>query len=209
LTPEIAFFSTDVFCYNCKMRITGGEFCGRRLSVPDGNGVRPTQDRVREALFSMLMNKISTALFVDLYAGCGSVGLDALSRGAADVFWVERNRRHLRWLQENKERIGLLCGRVICSDAEHWCTTGGDGLRADIVFADPPYEESVATGFVQLGCLLRKHNVIAEDGVFVAESSVNASTEKLDGWELIKERVYGHTRLTLYTPVCTGNETAL
>jgi 16S rRNA (guanine966-N2)-methyltransferase len=83
------------------MRISGGEWCGRKLKAPPGDKVRPTQDRVREAVFAMLVNVVPGASFLDLYAGSGAVGLEALSRGAGRVTWVEKDPRHVALLKEN------------------------------------------------------------------------------------------------------------
>ena len=83
------------------MRITGGEFGGRNLKVPKSDAIRPTQDRVREALFNIIQCEIADADFLDLFAGSGAVGLEALSRGAKSVTFVERERRHLAVLKEN------------------------------------------------------------------------------------------------------------
>ena len=83
------------------MRITGGEFGGRNLKVPKSDAIRPTQDRVREALFNIIQFEIAGADFLDLFAGSGAVGLEALSRGAKSVTFVERERRHLAVLNEN------------------------------------------------------------------------------------------------------------
>ena len=83
------------------MRITGGEFGGRNLKVPKSDAIRPTQDRVREALFSMIQFELPGADFLDLFAGSGSVGIEALSRGAKSATFVESSRRHMPVLQEN------------------------------------------------------------------------------------------------------------
>ena len=87
------------------MRIAGGEFCGRTLFVPRSEALRPTQDRVREALFSILQCEIAGADFLDLFAGTGAVGLEALSRGAASSTFVEANARHLESLKRNVSAI--------------------------------------------------------------------------------------------------------
>ena len=88
------------------MRITGGEFGGRNLKVPKTDAIRPTQDRVREALFNIIQCEIAGADFLDLFAGSGAVGLEALSRGAKSVTFVEANRKHITILNEN---LNLLC----------------------------------------------------------------------------------------------------
>jgi 16S rRNA (guanine966-N2)-methyltransferase len=118
------------------MRVIAGEFKSRRLKAPAGDECRPTPDRLREALFSILQPRISGAVFLDAYAGCGAVGMEALSRGAARAAFVERNRKHADILRENLKALGVE-GRaqVIVGKASDVVTH----QTADIVFADPPY----------------------------------------------------------------------
>lgn len=180
------------------MRITGGEFCGRKIMVPAGEKVRPTQDRVREALFSILMNVLPGSVFIDLFAGSGAVGLDAFSRGAGNVVWVESSNRHVRVLRHNSELLAPGRGEIVLADVERWLKTNGRGRRADVIFADPPYNDAVDKGFISIMKLLVDNSVIAESGIFVAEMPVACKAGDVDGWDLIKDRVYGHTRLAVY-----------
>ena len=180
------------------MRVTGGEFCGRKLSVPTGDKVRPTQDRVREALFSMLMNDVTGALFVDLFAGSGAVGLEALSRGADQVVWVEKNNRHIKVLKRNSEQIAPGKGEIVCADVVRWLKTGGRNRRADIVFADPPYRDAQDNGFGDILALMAQYGVVADNGIFVAEMPLECDADEVEGWELLKNRTYGHTRIAVY-----------
>ncbi|MDA3926645.1 MAG: 16S rRNA (guanine(966)-N(2))-methyltransferase RsmD [Kiritimatiellae bacterium] len=180
------------------MRITGGEFCGRKLKVPAGDKVRPTQDRVREALFSILMKEIYGACFIDLYAGSGAVGLEAYSRGAEHVVWLEKNSRHLKVLRQNVDALAPERGEIVCGDVERWLKTAGQGRAADIAFADPPYREAKERGFTVLLELAAGNNVVAEGGIFVAELPVACKADEIDGWELLRDREYGHTRLAVY-----------
>ena len=94
------------------MRITGGEFGGRNLKVPKSDAIRPTQDRVREALFNMIQFEVPGSDFLDLFAGSGAVGIEALSRGAKSATFVESNRRHFSVLGEN-------VGMVSCANNGH------------------------------------------------------------------------------------------
>ncbi len=183
------------------MRVTGGEFCGRKLSVPPGDKVRPTQDRVREALFSILMNDVPGALFIDLFAGSGAVGLEALSRGADQVVWVEQNNRHVKVLHSNSELIAPGRGEIVCADVERWLKTGGRNRKADVVFADPPYRDAQDKGFSGILALLAEYGVVADEGIFVAEMPLVCDVEEVEGWELIKDRTYGHTRIAVYKRV--------
>lgn len=118
------------------MRVIGGEFRSRRLKSPPGDAVRPTPDRLREALFSVLAPRIGGSVFVDAYAGGGSVGIEALSRGARRAIFLEKSRSALRTLQANIESLGLedRC-EIRAGDAARTIAK----LGACIVFLDPPY----------------------------------------------------------------------
>jgi len=188
------------------MRITGGIHCGRRLKTPPTRAVRPTQDRVREALFSMLAGVFPEPRFLDLFGGSGAVGLDALSRGAIEVVWVEADRRNCQILGENLAALGATNGRVVCADAWRWVKGAGRGLRADVVFADPPYADAQAVGFAGLMADLKDGEVLRAGGWFIAEQPVRLKAGEIEGWELLRDREYGHSRLAVYrrTPAETG-----
>ena len=135
------------------MRITGGQYCNREIQVPKTDLIRPTQDRVRQAVFNIIQTEVAGCDFLDLFAGSGAVGLEALSRGAASATFVEQSRKHLEVLRKN---LGVLCkpniptsqhpnNQVICSDVYRWLATyvgpgfsvgpavqarRGEGLRA-------------------------------------------------------------------------------
>jgi len=119
------------------MRVIGGEFRSRVLKSVPGLETRPTPDRLREALFNVLAPRISGAVFADLYAGTGAVGIEALSRGAARAIFVEHNRAAARVIHENVRSLGLEAraqvrqGRVLAMIEK---------IEADILFLDPPYE---------------------------------------------------------------------
>jgi 16S rRNA (guanine966-N2)-methyltransferase len=124
-------------------RVIAGEAGGRRLAVPDGRDTRPTSDRAREGLFATIASMLGSldgARVLDLYAGSGAVGLEALSRGAEHVLLVEHGGRAARVIRENIEAIGLP-GAVLAADrVERMLARGpADGHRYDVVFADPPY----------------------------------------------------------------------
>ncbi|MDD5706612.1 MAG: 16S rRNA (guanine(966)-N(2))-methyltransferase RsmD [Kiritimatiellae bacterium] len=183
--------------YIVGMRITGGEWCGRRIEAPRGERVRPTQDRVREALFSMLMSELPGARFLDLYAGTGVVGLEALSRGAAEAVWVESNRTVCRLAQANIDRLAGATHRVICADVNRWLRSGGRGQHFDIIYADPPYDAARQQGLAGLAALLRATEAVAATGIFIAELPADSADGVWEGWRPLRDRVYGQTRLLL------------
>jgi 16S rRNA (guanine(966)-N(2))-methyltransferase RsmD len=119
------------------MRVIGGEFRSRVLKSLPGLDVRPTPDRLREALFNVLAPRIAGVVFADLYAGTGAVGIEALSRGAAKAVFIEQNRSALGVLRENLKTLALDArARVLQGRA----TALAGKIEADIVFLDPPYE---------------------------------------------------------------------
>ena len=184
------------------MRITGGEFGGRNLKVPKSDAIRPTQDRVREALFNIIQCEVAGSDFLDLFAGSGAVGLEALSRGAKSVTFVESNRKHIAVLNEN---LTVLCSpspstftsSVVSADAYRWIATySGPGFS--IGFADPPYALGEEKGYAQVLASLLARNVIRLGGLFIAEMTAVQKAEETPGWELIRDRTYGKTRLCIW-----------
>ena len=152
------------------MRIIAGTFRSRPLQAPAGLATRPTSDRLRETLFNVLAPRIVGAYFVDLYAGSGAVGLEALSRGAERVVFVERAPAPLKALRTNLEKLGVKDGFSIHGSVREFLRKAQSGSRGfDVVFLDPPYdaaEEYSAT----LGVLgTADARLLAEGAVVIAE----------------------------------------
>lgn len=126
------------------LRIIGGSWRGRKLNFPDVDGLRPTPDRVRETLFNWLQPVIAGAHCLDLFAGSGALGFEALSRGAASVVMVERDGHAVQQLHENITLLKTSAAQVIQRDALDYLNAGrGDAAPFDIVFLDPPYRQSL------------------------------------------------------------------
>ena len=120
------------------MRVIAGEFRSRRLKTLPGLDVRPTPDRLREALFNVLAPRIEGAVFLDAYAGCGSVGIEALSRGAARAIFLEKHAAAVRTIRENLAALGIEDRATVVHGA---ATSALPRFQADIYFLDPPYTE--------------------------------------------------------------------
>ena len=180
------------------MRISGGEFRGRVLHAPRGMDVRPTQDRVREALFSMLQNEIRGTEFLDLFAGSGGVGLEALSRGAARATFVESSPQSLACIKRNMEALqaGPRC-RAIRADAYAWLRGTPPG-PFDIAYADPPYALGAKQGYAGMLERLAEGGFVRPGGLFVAEMRQGQSPDGSPLWELCRDRIYGQTRIAVY-----------
>ena len=172
------------------MRIIAGDWGGRRLVAPPGRHTRPTADRVREALFSIL-GPLDGERVLDLYAGSGALGLEALSRGASSATFVERARPALRALRANLDALGAEAS-VIAGDVAAFLRSAREqGAEYDLVFLDPPYKAASAVGRE-----LSLRPVCAVGARVVAESDRRAPLE-LD-LPLTDERRYGDTLIRIH-----------
>lgn len=175
-------------------RIIAGAAGGRRLTVPAGNGTRPTADRVREGLFSSLLSQRGTLAgdrVLDLYAGSGALGLEALSRGAAETWLVDREPRAVAALRHNVAAVALPGGQVLAEPVERLLAQPPD-TPFDVVFADPPYALDVTPALA----LLVSNGWLAPGGSIVVEQATrNGELTWPDGIEGVRNRRYGETTL--------------
>lgn len=171
------------------MRVVAGALRGRTIVAPEGSDTRPTTDRVREAVFNALasLEAVAEARVIDLFAGSGALGIEALSRGAIHCTFVERDRRALAAIHHNLESLGLIDRATV---------VGGEVLArlaqlpaADLIVADPPYGfddwEELLVGLLA---------VIQPEGLLVIESGRALGSH--GGWEMVREKRYGRTWVT-------------
>ena len=176
-------------------RIVAGQAKGRRLLVP-GRGTRPTSDRAREALFNTLRAHLTIegASVLDLYAGTGAVGLEALSRGAARVVFVERDRTAAALLQRNIDAVALPGARLLCRPVT--AVLSGPGVDPyDLVFADPPYDLADDELGEVLASLVGRGWLAAGATVVVERSARGAEPLWPEGITLVTDKRYGEGRL--------------
>jgi 16S rRNA (guanine966-N2)-methyltransferase len=178
------------------MRVVGGTRKGHRLTAPKGATARPTADRVREAIFNLL-GSVEGARVLDLYAGSGALGIEALSRGAAHATFVDSNARAAQAVRSNLDRLGLEEGHVARAGASSFLRRAAVAEeRWDLVFCDPPYRLASRLSS-ELGILLPP--VLAPGATIVCESS-RRDPFRLD-LELVTARTYGDTVVTIYSHV--------
>jgi 16S rRNA (guanine966-N2)-methyltransferase len=175
-------------------RVIAGEAGGRRLAIPDGRDTRPTSDRAREGLFatiSSILGSLAGTRVLDLYAGSGAIGLEALSRGAEHVLLVEHGARAARVIRENIEAIGLP-GAVLAADrVERVLARGPDHGRYDVVFADPPYALADAEVSRVLS-LLAEQGWLAPGALVIVERATRSGALNWpDGFAADRARRYG------------------
>lgn len=180
------------------MRIIAGKLRGKVLKSPKDEKVRPTLDRVKEAIFSMITPNIRNAQVLDLFAGSGALGLETLSRGAEFVTFVDMDKESIKLVKDNIN----LCNaqensRVLYMGAkEAFGQASNKGWKFDIIFMDPPYEGEIAKKVLQ-EC---DFNIIMnERSIIIVETDVKELTEdEIGGLVKIKEKVYGQTRISIY-----------
>jgi len=176
------------------MRIIAGIAKGTPLKGRRTKYLRPTSDMVREGLFNMLGNRIPGSSFLDLYAGTGAVGIEALSRGASAATFVERRAELAELVRENLEKTHLAAeAKVICADATRAVARlTAQGERFDFVFADPPYY----TDTQQL--LDQVHMIMKQEGILICQHSRNEAAPLPAGLERTDQRPFGDTVLSFY-----------
>ncbi len=187
------------------MRLTGGSARGRRLASPPP-GVRPTSQRARQALFDVLGARVAGAHVVDLFAGTGALGLEALSRGAAGCAFVERDRRAVARLRHNVERAGFGANaRVVARDVFAWLRTARESAQPLLVLADPPWAPDAALRVVRAVAASR---LAVGGGLLVVEHRAAQGPDDCPAeWVVTDERRWGDVAMTFLERV-TNDEAA-
>jgi len=175
------------------IRIIAGKHRGRKLPVLMAEGLRPTTDRVKETVFNWLMPYIHGANCLDCFAGAGSLGFEALSRGAAQVTLIELNSAAAKQLQENKKLLSA--NNVIITN-----TNSLDFLKSsakqhyDLVFIDPPFREGLVTQTAEL----LNNGWLSDHALIYVEMEIQSSQQLPDNWQLLKEKVAGQVAYRLF-----------
>lgn len=178
------------------MRIIAGEFKGRRLNTPKSDKIRPTSDKVKESLFSMISANIAEAVVIDLFSGTGNLGLEALSRGAKRCYFVDRSRDSIKIILQNIAH---------CKQEENAITIIGDyekalkkiPEKADVIFLDPPYKAGFLTDCT---CFISKLSLLSKGGVIIAEHLAREPLPDVTfGYVRIKEKKYGTIAISIYS----------
>ena len=182
------------------MRIISGTLKGRRLVTPKGLSLRPTSDRVKESMFNILGNEVNGKVILDLFAGTGNLGIEALSRGAKRVTFVEKDRVAIRLIHKNL----ITCkmedrSEVLVNDVNQAIEIlRGKGVRFDLIFIDPPYEKGLIQKTIERVCLERIYH---DDSILVIEHHRRESLADISGpWSVIRQRRIGETVLSFLTP---------
>lgn len=177
-----------------EIRIIGGAFRGRKIEFPDSESLRPTANRIRETLFNWLMHDIKEARCLDLFAGSGALGFEALSRGASEVVFLEKDPIAIQFLEDNATHLKTQNAIILKQNTLEWLNKPLDIKNGessfDIVFVDPPYTENLwSTCFF----LLEKGHFLSTEALIYVES--NKDLNKMDmpeNWSILKEKRAGN-----------------
>ncbi len=177
-----------------RLRVSGGEARGRRLKAP--KNIRPTQGMVKQAIFNMVGPQIEGASVLDLFAGSGALGIEALSRGAASVTFVDQQPHGLAILRQNLDALGFKeRAHIVRGDVVRWLEASPDAVRpVDFVFLDPPYEDVV------LDRALNALDRVVEHATVMAEHSRRQQLPVLGRLRVDRQRRYGDTIVTVLRP---------
>ncbi|MCN4143761.1 MAG: 16S rRNA (guanine(966)-N(2))-methyltransferase RsmD [Thiohalomonas sp.] len=182
-----------------QLRIIGGQWRGRKLSFADGDGLRPTMDRVRETLFNWLQNDIVGARCLDLFTGSGALGLEALARYAGEVVMIDKNPQAIRMIGNNLKLLGADNAQLLKMDARAYLSHLSSSPQAaegstppktfDIVFLDPPFNKQLVEPFCQF---LDKANCLSDQAsIYIEIEKKTALPELPENWQVVKEKKAG------------------
>ena len=171
------------------MKIISGKYKGRVLEGFDIAGTRPTMDRVKESLFAMIQSYLEDATVLDLFAGSGNLGIEALSEGAKEIYLVDKNKKSCQVINRNLNKIGIEASDIFCGDYKSALKKYQEqSIKFDIIFLDPPYQTDLVKKSMEV---IEKYELLSKNGIIVAESNTLDKIIYSDKLEIVKSRKYG------------------
>lgn len=170
------------------MRVISGSARSLRLKTIEGNGTRPTTDRIKETLFNMINDRMYDCRFLDLFSGSGAIGIEALSRGARETVFVENNKKAVSCIKENLKFTKLIDRAQIIEQNAESAVAGLSG-RFDVIFMDPPYDNEYEKKILEL---ISKSDIADRDTLIIVEASLDTKMDYLNeyGYDIVKEKTY-------------------
>lgn len=176
------------------MRIISGTRRGRKLISFEGDSIRPTTDRVKESVFNLIQEYIPGSIVLDLFGGSGSLSLEAVSRGAKKAVIVDCDKKSIEVIRKNIELTSFNNEtEVIFKTAQEYIKSSNENF--DVIFLDPPYNKGFILPVISS---IVSENILAEDGIIMLESDFSDEHGNFDGLEILKQRKYGRTYITVY-----------
>ena len=182
------------------MKIISGKYKGRVLEGFDIAGTRPTMDRVKESLFAMIQSYLEDATVLDLFAGSGNLGIEALSEGAQEIYLVDKNKKACQVIKRNINKIGIEASDIFCGDYKSALEKYQEqSIKFDIIFLDPPYQTDLVKKSVEM---IEKYELLSQNGIIVAESDILDKIIFSDKLEIVKSKKYGDKVVAILKHLC-------
>jgi len=181
--------------HNGSCRIIGGKWRGRKIKFDDAQGLRPTTDRIRETVFNWLQPYIYQSYCLDVFAGSGVLGFEALSRGAQEVVFLEQNIKTVKRLKDNISTLKAGGVNIFYQDALSWLRSVQSKHKFDLVFLDPPFHSGL---LAEASALLVSSGCLAEDAIIYVEHNIYTNIELPENWFCLKEKKAGQVAYRLF-----------
>jgi len=176
------------------MRIIAGKFRGVTLSALKGNATRPTSDMVKESMFNVIQGYFPCENILDLFAGSGALGFEAISRGAERCVFVENSGQAVNIIRKNAEHLKLAATKFEIHQCDFMSYIKHVNRKFDVIFLDPPYNK----GYLAKAILaIWESGILEDDGILVIESEVDGEEVDVEGFEVVKEKKYGRVKITV------------
>lgn len=176
-------------------RIIGGKWRGRKIKFEDADGLRPTTDRIRETVFNWLQPYIHKSSCLDVFAGSGVLGFEALSRGAQEVVFIEHNNETVKNLKLNSSVLDAENVSIFQQDALFWLQSVSRDHRFDLVFLDPPFHTDL---LLKACAALNNSRCLAEDAIIYVEHNIDTDIDVPENWHVLKEKKAGQVAYKLF-----------
>jgi len=176
------------------MRVVAGKFRGARLFALKGNSTRPTTDLVKESLFNVIQGYFPCENVLDLFAGSGALGFEALSRGAEHCVFVENNRAAIDVIRKNAAHLKLATSNFEIKQQDFAVYIKSLKEKFDVIFLDPPYNKDYLSKAV---FAIQENKILADGGILVVESEIGGEEINFAGFEVVKEKQYGRVQISI------------
>lgn len=179
------------------MRIISGKLRGRVLKGYNIEGTRPTMDRVKESVFASIQDYLSDSVVLDLFAGSGNLGIEAISNGANKAYFVDNNKECIRVIKDNVSTFKISENSVILQKdyKEALKYFGSIGIKFDIIFIDPPYKYNIKNELLKM---IMDNNILSDEGIIVFEYQYDEELKDINYFRLLKNKRYGDKYVSIY-----------
>ena len=179
------------------MKVISGKLKGRKIIGYDIEGTRPTMDRVKESLFGSIQDYIDGSVVLDLFAGSGNLGIEAISNGSLKCYFVDNNKKCIQVIKDNIKQFHIEDNSVVIqSDYRQVLKYFKDNsIKFDIIFIDPPYKYQIMNEMLEI---VRSYNLLNNNGIIVLEYSIDKLSDNIQGYQLLKYKKYGDKYVSIY-----------